>query len=100
MNNFIVFDESISVDSYLLGFNIPVKDSANIFAAWRLIKPSSNMQETSPFNIGTQNSLSLGATYNITPRTNLYASTSFTKDYAMIEGLTSFNVAVGVRHAF
>ncbi len=100
LNNFIVFDESISVDSYLLGFNIPVKDATSIFAAWRLIKPSTNMQETSPFNIGTQNSLSLGATYNITPRTNLYAYTSFTKDYAMIEGLTSFNVAVGVRHAF
>lgn len=100
LNNFIVFDENIAVDSYLLGFNIPVKDTTNIFGAWRLIKPSSTMQESSPFGIGVQNSLSLGATYNLTPRTNLYAYTSFTKDYAMIEGLTSFNVAIGVRHAF
>ena len=100
LNNFIVFDENIAVDSYLLAFNIPVQDATNIFGAWRLIKPSSTMQESSPFGIGVQNSLSLGATYNLTSRTNLYAYTSYTKDYAMIEGLTSFNVAIGVRHAF
>ena len=100
LNNFIVFDENISVNSYLLGFNIPFQGASNIFGAWRIIQPSSTMQEKSGFSISTQNSFSLGYTYQFTSRTNLYAYTSYTKDYAMIDGLTSFNVAVGVRHIF
>ena len=99
-NNFIVFDESVSVESYLLAFNVPVQGSSNIFGAWRIVRPSSAMQENALFGVSTQKSLSLGYTFSFTPRTNLYAYTSYTKDYAMIEGLTSFNVAVGVRHAF
>ena len=100
LNNFIVFDQNIAVDSYLLAFTFPTKTAGNVFGAWRLIKPSAHMVESASFSISTQNSLSLGYTYNFTPRTNLYTYVSYTMDYAMIEGLTSFNVAVGLRHAF
>ncbi|MGE8635134.1 MAG: porin, partial [Achromobacter piechaudii] len=46
------------------------------------------------------NVYSVGYTYDLSKRTNLYAYGSYGTDYAFIDGLKSTAAGVGVRHQF
>ena len=48
----------------------------------------------------TTNVYSLGYTYDLSKRTNLYAYGSYAKNYAFIDDLKSTAVGVGIRHRF
>ena len=100
LNNNLVFDENIAVNSYLLAFTMPAGQDASLFGAWRIVNPLNNMRQYSVVPINIQNSLSLGYTYNFTKRTNLYVYTSYTSNYATVEGVTSLALGVGIRHKF
>lgn len=100
LNNSIVFDENVSLSSYLLAFTMPVGSSSQFFGAWRRVTPSGAMRENSAIPMSTQNAFSLGYTHDITKRTNIYLYSSLTNDYATIDGLRSVSVGLGVRHKF
>ena len=100
LNNSIIFDENVAINSYLLAFTATTSPDSSLFGAWRIVNPLSNMRQYAIAPINTQNSLSLGYTYNFTKRTNLYVYTTYTSNYATVEGVTSYAVGVGLRHKF
>ena len=48
----------------------------------------------------TMNSYSVGYTYDLSKRTNVYAYGSYATDYAFVDGLKSTAGGVGIMHRF
>jgi GBP family porin len=73
------------------------RTSSSLFSSYRRADPnnSSLTGDDHTFNI-----YSVGAAYNFTKRTNLYAYASYADNYAFQGGVTSTAFAVGIRHKF
>lgn len=99
-NGSMVFDTSVSVNSYMLGVTFPTNEASDLFISWQLAKPSAQMQQNSEFAITSQNVFSLGYSYQFTPLTNLYIYAGYATNYSLVDGLTNSTVGVGVRHRF
>ena len=99
-NTSFIFDSNVSVNSYQVGFIFPASDVSQVFGIWHMVAPSGSMQANSAFAIATQSVFSLGYTYNFTKRTNFYAYSAYGTNYALIDGLTSATIGVGIRHKF
>lgn len=83
--------------SYLVGLTVPVGAATKVFGSWQRIDPK-NANLTGGDE--TSNSYSLGTTYDLSKRTNLYAYGNYTTDYAFLEGVKATTAIVGVRHRF
>jgi len=83
--------------SYLVGATVPLGAAANLFGSWQRIDPK-NANLTGGDE--TSNSYSLGMTYDLSKRTNLYAYGNYTTDYAFQDGVKATTGVVGVRHRF
>jgi len=83
--------------SYLVGATVPLGAATNLFGSWQRIDPK-NARLTGDDE--TSNSYSLGLTYDLSKRTNLYAYGNYTTDYAFIDGVKATTGIVGVRHRF
>ncbi len=99
-NASMVFDNAVSVNSYMLGVTLPTNEASDLFVSWQLAKPSSEMQQNSAFAINTQNVFSLGYSYKFTPLTNMYVFAGYSTNYSLVDGLTNSTVGVGIRHRF
>lgn len=99
-NSSMVFDTSVSVNSYLFGVTLPTNEASNLFVSWQQAKPSAQMQQNSAFAIATQNVYSLGYAYKFTPLTNMYIYAGYSTNYSLVAGLTNSAVGIGVRHRF
>lgn len=83
--------------SYLVGATVPLGAATNLFGSWQRIDPrNSNLTGDDE----TSNSYSLGLTYDLSKRTNLYAYGNYTTDYAFLDGVKATTGIVGVRHRF
>ncbi|MBB1628331.1 porin [Achromobacter sp. UMC71] len=91
------FVDGFKAESYLLGLTVPVGASSSLFGSWQNVNPS-NGRLTGGSE--TMNVFSVGATYDLSKRTNFYAYGSYGKDYGFIDGLKSTTAAVGIRHRF
>ena len=85
-------------NSYLVGLTVPL-GASSILASWQRADPNGSNPLTAG-NESTMNVYSIGYTYNLSKRTNLYALGSYATDFAFVDGLKSTVGIVGIRHRF
>jgi len=80
----------------MVGLTVPL-GASSIMASWQRADPDSDVLTGGD---SAMNVYSLGYTYNLSKRTNLYALASYATDYAFIDGVKSTVGLVGIRHRF
>jgi predicted porin len=99
--------QGLKANAYFLGATVPIGAVTKVFASWQhatisgydpglYINPSSTYVNT----LAPENIFSLGATYSLSKRTNLYAVAAYDKNYAGVAGQKATDVIVGIRHQF
>jgi general bacterial porin, GBP family len=84
--------------SWMLGVSAPVGAAGSVFASWQQMMPGGDFKDAA--FTSTQNVGSIGYTYNMSKRTNLYAYYSYMSNAGMLTGAQSNSLGVGVRHKF
>lgn len=91
------FAKGFKSNSYLVGVTAPIGGASKIFGSWQMVDPA-NAKLTGDDK--TTNVFSLGYTYDLSKRTNLYAYGSYARNYAFQEDVKATALGVGVRHRF
>jgi len=94
------FRKGFKADSFMLGVTAPIADGSKVFASWQRIKPKNDKLFGAGSDDDTSSVYSLGYTYDLSKRTNLYAHTSYVSNYAFNDGVKSTMVGAGLRHSF
>src|SRR5690606_24256368 len=88
----LVFADGFRANSYLVGLSAPIGGASNIFASWQMVDPKNDKlmrvvrgQVEGKGNDEKMNIFSLGYTYDLSKRTNLYAYGSYAKNYGFID---------------
>jgi general bacterial porin, GBP family len=97
-NGEVIFDQNMGYNSYLLGATVPVNTASRVMLSWTLLTPNTNMKDV--YNAQNQSAYSLGYTYDLSKRTNLYSYVSYMDNLATIDTAKSTVVGVGMRHQF
>ena len=92
------FRKDFKANSYLVGLSAPIGGASNVFGSWQMVDPKGNFANDN--DLKKMHVFSLGYTYDLSKRTNLYAYGSYSKNYALVEDLKSTAVGVGLRHRF
>ncbi|MBV6305157.1 porin [Candidimonas humi] len=87
--------DGLKVNSYLVGLSAPI-GNGKILASWQMADPGSSYTG----DLKKQQAYSLGYTYNLSKRTNLYAIGSYATHQYFSDNLKSTAIGVGVRHMF
>ncbi|SUV69568.1 outer membrane porin protein [Bordetella avium] len=95
-----VFADGFKANSYMVGLSAPIGGASNVFGSWQMVDPSNNKLTGVKGADETMNVFSLGYTYDLSKRTNLYTYASYAKNYAFQDDVKSTAVGVGVRHRF
>ncbi|VFR46942.1 outer membrane porin [plant metagenome] len=93
-----LYQNDLKVKSYLVGLSAPI-GPGNLFGSWQRADPNQNVDGVDGSD-ATQNVYSLGYTYDLSKRTNVYAYGSYAKNYAFLDDVKSTAVGVGLRHRF
>jgi len=93
-------NDGLKVNSYALGVSAPVGANGQVLAGWTMADPRNNGNRNGNADLSSQHSFSLGYTYNLSKRTNVYALGSYVKNVAFQDDLKSTFVGVGLRHKF
>jgi GBP family porin len=92
--------EGLKINSYLVGLSAPI-GNGKILASWTMADPTSE-PDNNP--VGSewkkQQTYSLGYTYNLSKRTNVYAIGSYAKNARMLPDAKATLLGVGLRHQF
>lgn len=88
--------DGFRANSYLLGATLPL-GASKVFASWQRADPN-NASLTG--DDSTMNVYSVGYTYDLSKRTNLYAYVSYGDNYAFNRDASNQAAAVGLRHRF
>ena len=91
------FADGFKANSYMVGLSAPIGGASSLFGSWQRIDPSNDNLTGGD---STSNVFSLGYTYDLSKRTNLYAYGSYAKNALFIDDAKSTAVGVGVRHRF
>jgi len=88
--------DGFRANSYLLGLTLPL-GANTIMASWQHVDPGNSRLtgDDRTFSV-----YSLGYTYDLSKRTNLYAYASYADNFAFQDDLRSTAAAVGLRHRF
>ena len=89
--------DGFKANAYMLGATVPVGATGSLFASWQHVSPNNDSLTGGDANM---NVWSVGYTYDLSKRTNLYAYGSYAKNYAFIDDVKSTAVGVGIRHRF
>lgn len=92
------FRKDFKANSYLVGLSAPIGGASNVFGSWQMVDPKGDYAKDR--DLKKMHVFSLGYTYDLSKRTNLYAYGSYSKNYALVEDLKSTAVGVGLRHRF
>ncbi len=92
-----VFADGFKANSYLVGLSAPIGGASNLFGTWQRVDPSNDRLTGDDSNM---NIYSLGYTYDLSKRTNLYAYGSYATNFAFLDDVKSTAVGVGIRHRF
>jgi predicted porin len=95
----IVFNGNVAVNSYVLGLTSVINEVNTVFAIVQMAQPTGAMRNNMP-NISAQSMIGLGYVHDLTKRTNLYAFTGYVDNYALVDGVKSVIVGLGMRHTF
>ncbi|MDX3893524.1 porin [Pusillimonas sp.] len=90
----LVVEDGMRVNSYTVGLSAPV-GPGEVMASWGMADPRGTAGDDEK-----QNVYSLGYTYPLSKRTNIYAVGSYAKNVAFQDDLKSTLVGVGMRHQF
>jgi len=82
--------DGLRINSYMVGVSAPIGGASNVFASWQRADPNKNLYAMDIY--------SLGYTYDLSKRTNLYALASYADGAAFIDGNKMSTVGVGIRH--
>lgn len=88
--------EDFKANSYMVGLTVPL-GASSILASWQRADPDSDLLTGGD---SAMNVYSIGYTYNLSKRTNVYALGSYATDFAFIDGVKSTVGMVGIRHRF
>jgi len=91
--------DGLKVNSYMLGLSAPV-GAGRIMASWLMADPTDTPTAWDGWRDEKQNTFSLGYTYPLSKRTNVYAIGSYVKDVNFVDGDKATLIGVGVRHQF
>lgn len=100
LSGILVFDESIGVNSFMLGAFFDISRSDILFATFQRVAPTETMRDTLGPLVSSQQSYSIGYTHELTKRTGLYAFVSYAANYSMVPGLNTTMIGAGMRHRF
>ncbi|MDQ8032361.1 MAG: porin [Bordetella sp.] len=89
--------DGFRANSYLVGLSLPIGGASNLLASWQRSAPKNDKLNGDD---ATLNVFSIGYTYDLSKRTNLYALGSYAKNFAFQEDVKSTVAIVGVRHRF
>lgn len=90
------FAKDFKANSYLLGLSAPIGGASSLFGSWQRVSANDKLTGDD----ATMNIFSLGYTYDLSKRTNLYTYGSYSKNYAFNDGVKATAVGVGIRHRF
>ena len=100
----VIFAPGVSVNSYDVGISAPIGANGKVLALWQLSQPNGTLNGlASTYGVvstANENVYGVGYSYNFSKRTNMYAFASYASNYAMVSGLNSTQVSVGLRHIF
>ncbi len=91
------FADGFKANSYMVGLSAPIGGASNLFGSWQRVDPSNARLTGDDANM---NVYSLGYTYDLSKRTNLYAYGSYSTNYAFNDDVKATAVGLGVRHRF
>src|SRR5690606_14879001 len=91
--------DGLKYNQYLLGLSAPL-GAGSIMASWQMADPRSNPDAAPNLELDKMNIYSLGYTYNLSKRTNMYVFGSYAKDANFIDGVKATYAGVGLRHRF
>lgn len=91
-------NDGMKVNSYTVGLSAPIGGNSSIMASWGM----ADARDGGVHNIGNnkQQVYSLGYTYALSKRTNVYAIGSYANHVAFQDDLKSTFVGAGIRHQF
>jgi predicted porin len=95
-NGGVLFTDGFGANSYLVGLTAPINAQSKAFASYQAANPTGNLTDSG----AAQSVYSVGYSYDFSKRTSAYAYASYANNYAMIDGVKSTALGVGVRHAF
>jgi predicted porin len=87
-------DNGLRVNSYVLGVSAPVGHNGELLAAWTMADPKSKDDAKK------QHIYSLGYTYALSKRTDVYAIGSYARNVAFQDNLKATLIGVGLSHKF
>jgi len=92
--------EGLKVNSYMVGLSAPI-GNGKILASWTMADPTS-APDASPVGAEwkKQQTYSLGYTYGLSKRTNVYAIGSYAKNAYFLPDAKSTLIGLGLRHQF
>ncbi|ARP95970.1 porin [Bordetella genomosp. 13] len=91
------FADGFRANSYMVGLTAPLGGATSLFGSWQMIDPKNDNLTGGD---ETSNVFSLGATYDLSKRTNLYLYGSYAKNALFIDDAKSTAAGVGIRHRF
>lgn len=94
----VLFNAGARTSSWMLGLSAPVGAAGSVFLSWQQMMPGGTYKDIAATS--TQNVGSIGYTYSLSKRTNLYAYYSYMSNAIMLSGAQSNSLGVGVRHLF
>jgi predicted porin len=97
-NGAYLFAPGARTTSWMAGLSAPVGAAGSVFLSWQQMAAGGSFKDLA--NTATQNVGSIGYTYSLSKRTNLYAYYSYMSNVSMLSGSQSNSLGVGVRHLF
>ncbi len=92
------FRNGARTSSWMLGLSAPVGAAGSVFLSWQQMMTGGSLKTLA--NTATQNVGSIGYTYSLSKRTNLYAYYSYMSNAGMLSGAMSNTLGIGARHLF
>lgn len=95
-----IANDGMKINSYTVGLSAPVGANGKVLASWGMADPRSNGVYFNGVSLEKQHAYSLGYTYALSKRTNVYALGSYVDNVAFQDDLKATQVGVGIRHQF
>jgi len=89
----------LKVNSYMVGVSAPL-GAGKLMASWHMADPTDEPDAYVGDSLEKQNTYSIGYTYDLSKRTNVYAIGSYSKDVNFIDGDKGTLIGLGLRHRF
>ena len=93
----VLFDQNFRSRSYLIGASLPVGSRGTIIGSWQMMQPTGEYRDKLT---SSQQIFSLGYTYSLSAKTDLYTYASYGKNYAMVRDTSSSMAGAGLRYRF